>query len=276
MSNQVKDAIIVHARKELEEASRPLLKFMGTYGGVSDTSSLSASNDPPSPAAGARQITGQIVTRLQTWISMPTSQTLCIISPPFSSNRLEATIAAHHVISVVQSTHTPYLAVVIRRLEPSSDVLDKTSQSMETARLVLLLYTLIRQLTLLVPKSLEETSSITALLESLDGTTQSIPAALNILQVLLRHAPSLLFCVIDGMQLIDFPELEQYVNDLLKILRARDDGKVFKVLLTSEGYFSSAANLDVEERLNCLHSPRRGAGSGQPGARFLHDVSLPF
>lgn len=142
--------------------------------------------------------------------------------------------------------------------------------------MVVLLYSLIRQLTLLVPEEVGEVSSTTSLLKTLDGTAKSIPAALQVLQALLRHAPSLLVCVIDGLQLLDHPDLEQYVDDLLSILRTGDDGRVLKVLLTSEGFFSNGANLTVDERLDCLHSPRRGPGGGRPGARNLNDVSLSF
>lgn len=268
-------AVIVHTRQEIESASRPLMKFLGTYE-ASATSALLSANDPPYPSAGARQVTGQIVTRLQTWISEPKSQILCIISPPFSSNRHEATIAAQHIVSVVQNADLPHLAVALSRLEPGPEVLNNTSQHLETARLVILLYSLIRQLTLLVSEELGESSSIPALLASLDGTAQSIQAALQALQALLRHAPSLLVCVIDGLHLLDHPDLEQYVNDLFSILRTGGDGRVLKVLLTSEGFFSSGTNLTVDERLDCLHSPRRGPGGGRPGARNLNDVSLSF
>lgn len=250
---------------------------MGTHTHKSNaTSATISNNDPPYTSAGARRVTGQIVTRLQTWISEPKSQILCIISPPFSENRHEATIAAQHIVSVVQNADVPHLAVSVRRLEPGLEVLDTTKQHLETARLVILLYSLIRQLTLLVPEEVGEASNVTSLLESLDGTAQSIPSALQAFQALLRHAPSLLVCVIDGLQLLDHPDLEQYVNDLLSILRTGDDGRVLKVLLTSEGFFSSGANLTVDERLDCLHSPRRGPGGGRPGARNLNDVSLSF
>lgn len=270
--------LIVHTRKEIEEASRPLIKFLPTYSvETGATSALPSDNVPPHSPAGARQVTGQIVTRLQSWISEPKSQMLCIISPPFSANRHEATIAAQHIISLLHNTDIPHVAVEICRVEPGSDVLKNTSQHLETARLVILLYSLIRQLTLLVPDPVGESRSITSLLSSLDGTAQSIPAALQTLRALLRHAPRLLICVIDGLQLLDHPDVEQAVNELLSILRISDDeGRVLKVLLTSEGFFSSAVNLTVEERLDCLHSPRRRPGDGRPGARNLNDVSMPF
>lgn len=186
-------------------------------------------------------------------------------------------MAAQHIISVLHNTDIPHVAVEIRRVEPRSDVLNNTSQPLETARLVILLYSLIRQLTLLVPDPVGEARSITSLLSSLDGTTQSIPAALQALRTLLRHAPRLFICVIGGLQLLDHPDVEQAVNELLSILRVRDhDGRVLKVLLTSEGFFSSGVNLTVEERLDCLHSPRRRPGDGRPGARNLNDVSMPF
>lgn len=251
------------------------MKFIGTYEASTRSASLSINNSPYT-TTGAPQVTGQIVTRLQTWISEPKSQILCIISPPFSANRHEATIAAQHIVSVVQNADVPYLAVALSRLELGPEVLNNTSQHPETARLVILLYSLNRQLTLLVPEAIEEASSIPALLESLDGTAQSIPAALQTFKALLRHAPSLLVCVIDALQLLDHPDLEHYVNDLLSILRTGDDRRVLKVLLTSEGFFSSGANLTVDERLDCLHSPRRGPGGGRPGARNLNDVSLSF
>lgn len=262
-------AVIVHTRTEIEEASRPLMRFM-------DTSALPSSTDRPYPSADSRQVTGKIVTRLQTWISEPKSQILCIISPQFSSYRHEASIAAQHIVSVVQNADVPYLAVEVSRLEPGPDVLKNTSENLQTARLVVLLYSLIRQLTLLVPDPVGEASNITELLNSLDGTKESIPMALRALRALLTHAPSLLICVIDGLQVLDHPDLEQHVDELLRILRANNDGRVLKVLLTSEGFFSSGANLTVDERLDCLHSPRRRPGEGRPGARNLHDVSLPF
>ncbi|KAG6356460.1 hypothetical protein INS49_015848 [Diaporthe citri] len=212
-------AVIIHTRQEMEEASRPLMKFMGTYA-ASATSDLQSINDPPYTSAGARQVTGQIVTRLQTWISEPKSQILCIISPPFSANRHEATVAAQHIVSVMQKAEVPHLAVSSPR--------------------------------------------------------RAYRAALQALKALLRYAPGLLVCVIDGLQLLDHPDLEQHVDDLLSILRTGDDGRVLKVLLTSEGFFSSGANLTVDERLDCLHSPRRGPGGGRPGARNLNDVSLSF
>lgn len=270
--------LIVHTRKELEEASRPLIKFMDTYPHeFSTTSALPPNDDPHHPSVGARQVTGQIVTRLQSWISEPKSQILCIISPPFSANRHEATIAAQHIISLLHNTDVPHVAVEICRVEPGSDVLNNTSQHLETACLVTLLYSLIRQITLLVPDPVEEARSITCLLSSLDGTAQSIHAALQALRTLLRHAPRLLICVIDGLQLLDHPDVEQAVNELLSILRARDDeGRVLKVLLTSEGFFSGGVNLTVEERLDCLHSPRRRPGDGRPGARNLNEVSMSF
>lgn len=268
-------AVIVHTRQEIEEASRPLMNFMGTRE-ASATSTLLSINDPRYQSAGTRQVIGQIVTRLQTWISEPKSQILCIISPPFSANRHEATIAAQHIVSVVQKADVPYLSVAVGRLEPGPEVLENTNQHLETARLVVFLYSLIRQLTLLVSEEVGEANSITSLLKSLDSTAQSIPAALQVLQALLRHAPSLLVCVIDGLQLLDHPDLERYVDDLLSILRTGDDGRVLKVLLTSEGFFFSGANLTVDERLDCLHSPRRGPGGGRPGARNLNDVSLSF
>lgn len=262
--------VIVHTRKEIEEASRPLMRFM-------DTSASPSSNGPPYSSINAQQVTGQIVIRLQSWISEPKSQILCIISPQFSSNRHEASIAAQHIMSVVQNADVPYVAATVSNLEPGPEVLNKTSQHLETARLVMLLYSLIRQLTLLVPDPVgEATSSITTLLESLDGTKQSVPAAVKALRALLRHTPSLLICVIDGLQLLDHPDLEQYVDELLVTLRAGDDSRVLKVLLTSEGFFSSGANLTVDERLDCLHSPRRRPGDGRPGARNLNDVSLSF
>jgi hypothetical protein len=277
ISDRAEGAVIVHTRKAIEEASLPLMKFMGTYAReASATSALLSSNDPSYACAGAGQVTGQIVTRLQTWISEPKSQILCIVSPQFSASRHEATIAAQHIVSVVQNADIPHLAVAVWRLKPGTEVLNNTSQHLETARLIILLYYLIRQLTLLLSESVEEASSITALLESLDGTTQSIPAALQALQALLRLAPSLLICVIDGLHLLDHPDLEQYVNELLGILRTRDDVRVLKVLLTSEGFFASGANLTVAERLDCLHSPRRRPGEGRPGARNLNDVSLSF
>jgi len=73
---------------------------------------------------------------------------------------------------------------------------------------------------------------------------ESIPEATELLRDLLAEGPPLLFCVIDGLQLLDSSRSGQHVKEgleaLVKVLtnippKATDAGKAVKVIFTTDG-----------------------------------------
>jgi hypothetical protein len=215
------------------------------------------------------QVPGDIVARLQGWISAAKSQTLWISGTPFSPT-CEASSAAAYVTAIAERGSIPCISFFCSPLFETTD----PSKSSQEAQLVALLYSLIRQLTVLALPIFESNYDFYIELASLDGSLESIPKALDILSPLLKLAPRLLVCVIDKLQILDHVKINQYIDRLLDIFRVDDEIMVVKILITTSGFFSSGARLDVTERLDCARLPRKRAGKGQPGGRYLNALTF--
>ena len=233
----------------------------------------SAKNALP-PNCSVLQVAGEIVTRLQAWISAASSRTLWIIGASYTSSRFESTSAAIHVTTIAEDRHVPCLFFFCK---PSHlDSLDKDlSKTSHSVNLIALLYSLIQQLTELAPMIIEDDYDFRSAIGSLDGTPASIPIAFELLRALLRVAPRLLLCVIDGLQFLDHASTRQDVDQLVDILQCNDPNRVLKVLYTSNGFFSSGGRLHHSVRLDCAALPRKKPGRAQPGSQSLYMISLP-
>jgi len=112
------------------------------------------------------------------------------------------------------------------------------------ATLLALLYSLMAQLTRLLPSEFEPSPSpgpsdllTEESLALLDGTPQSIPLALQTIAALLSHAPPSLVWVIDGLQMAESQETREHLEGFLGILRGeeREGKRVSKVCFTTDG-----------------------------------------
>jgi hypothetical protein len=141
--------------------------------------------------------------------------------------------------------------------------------------LISLLYSLVRQLIMLTPATIEDGYDYHSLLPSLNGAPESIPKALRLIEVLLRQVPRLLLCVIDGLQILDHGSATRYIGQLVDILQTREDGRVRKVLFTTSGIFMSGMKVKFADRLDCETLPRKSPGRSRPGGRSLGMIQAP-
>lgn len=215
-------------------------------------------------------VSGEIVIRLQSWISAATTQTLWIIGKPGYPS--ECSIAAAHVTTISSNAGFSALSFFLRpeSLEPNS-----SRESSVVVHLITLLYSLIRQLISFLPESVEDAHDIRFALPLLDGTPESIPKALSLIQSLLKSAPPLLLCIFDGLQLLDHPKTNDFVDQLLGKFAGDSGDRVVKILLTTNGFCAAGEKVAVSDRLDCRTLPRRMPGRPSPGSRSIQRLYTP-
>ena len=215
-------------------------------------------------------VAGEIVVRLQAWKSAPSSQTLWIMGNPQPLGKTSAVAA--HVVAIAETANIPCLSFFCHLANMHNPRKDPEKHRQD--QLTTLLYALIRQLLILTPERFEDSYNFNSALDCLQGSPEYIPKALDIIRALLVHAPRLLLCVIDGLQLLDHRDTNSYIDQLLDALRSQNNSRVFKLLLTTIGSFSSGRKLNVIERLDSTALPRKRPGKALPGGLSLQGLSF--
>ena len=122
------------------------------------------------------------------------------------------------------------------------------------------------------------------LFERLDGSPESIPVAIKLLEELLSFAPPLLFCIIDGLHWLDDRSTTPYVTALLAALREGGGGPsasredlVLKWFFTTSGRSEALlTGLDDSEIFFISNNRRATHSPGMLRAnRTQLDVSTP-
>lgn len=131
---------------------------------------------------------------------------------------------------------------------------------------IALVYSLIRQLVELLPPEFEASADFSeARFRRLDGTFESCGDATQMFKDLLDAVPvATVYCVIDGLQLMDIRRAEESLRAFLRQIRGAD-GKL-RVLFTTSGRSACLSKeLKVEETL-VIDTFRKGVES--PGLRI--------
>lgn len=144
-----------------------------------------------------------------------------------SSNPL--TLLASKVIDMTDEHHLSVISYFchIRRADGIA--------SRATRSLVALLYALIRQLIELLPPRFDSEKDLSKeRFSRLDGTLDSWEEALDVFKDVLELIPgSAVFCIIDGLHMLDFRSIQQPLALLLGQLRS--SGPKLRVLFTTSG-----------------------------------------
>ncbi|KAI7772941.1 hypothetical protein LA080_012971 [Diaporthe eres] len=173
----------------------------------------------------------EVISRLQEW-SQGTRSFLLWIGGPFvegpdSSNPL--TLLASKVIELTDENHLSVISYFchIRRTDGIA--------SRETQSLVALLYALIRQLIELLPPRFDSDTDLSqGRFSRLSGTLDSWEEALNVFEDVLELVPGpTVFCIIDGLHVLDYRSIQRPLTLLLA--RLRKGGHKLRVLFTTSG-----------------------------------------
>ena len=222
-----------------------------------------------------------VVAALQEWTAALESQFLCIIGPdqmtkPSSTALLAAKYAA--------STAASNLPVISFFCELPRKTRSRES-TQEVDALMSLIYALIRQLIDLLPLTFRPKEHLDRQsIQALDGTTRTFAGAIALLKALLDLSPAVLFCVIDGFELLDDQSTRQYLTDFVKALKGHQSGnehmtasrRTLKFLFTTAGRSRCLLNYLQEEELVFAESSSAGRKPGKPqsGRRALSPVNF--
>ncbi|KAH8659276.1 hypothetical protein BGZ60DRAFT_121443 [Tricladium varicosporioides] len=227
----------------------------------------------------------EIFKRLQEWMSGSDSSRLWMCGPAYETSPSAVSLAAASIVLVSEQNKMSMISYRIHlgdfedsemseetRTSPSL-VVDPDS-SVEMERLIMMVYSLIRQMVWLLPENIDTESNLSfERFYLLDGSIKSLPEALNLFEDLLELMPSLLLVIIDGIQFVDNDRYDieglgssGCFDSFLEILWNAELKKVLKVLLTSDGLCPTLLcedNIGLDEVMEVLDSARQGHGQGQ-------------
>lgn len=254
--------IMVFTRTGLQKISRDLQTY---YPSTDPGKSGHGSTDKE-----ARTVSGLIVVKLREWLASPRSEFLWILgsNSPFGN---EATLATSHILDIAMSARLPCVSFTCTPLTAGSNTSEDGKTRCVTL-LVALLYSLVHQLLCLVPETFQDAYELEEAVQTLKGGEDSIPRALEIIEVLLRHRTPLLLVILDGLELLEDERTVPHLRSLISIIHSRQTDSRLKVLIGSQGLLESGIGLDVDERVDCTMLPRRRPGRAQPDGRYLGEL----
>ncbi|KAI1378366.1 hypothetical protein F4677DRAFT_443578 [Hypoxylon crocopeplum] len=177
----------------------------------------------------------EVLPKLQAWMAEgPTSRTLWVSSPYDPAGMTSAQASALAVVAAAWQAKAPLISHFCER--PRRDRL-RTGMCTEQIGLMGLVYSLVSQL-LQFGQADEVLINVgEETLKALDGERGSWDASLKALRVLLDHTSVLKYCVIDGLNDLEFGDGGQWCRQFLNVLLARQrvEGTMFNILLTTAG-----------------------------------------
>lgn len=235
----------------------------------------------PYDAAAGLFFDWQVVAALQEWTTSSSSQIINVVGPSQIEEPSSTAPIASHCIDLAVESRIPVISFFCEL--PRRGMTLPHPMTPEMAALISLTYALIRQLIELFPSAMIQvpTSLNRQSFERLNGFSESLDEALEILGLLLDQSPPILLCIIDGLQKLDDQETRRHLTLLLETLRGQrrtmdadnaNPDRVLKILFTTAGRSRCLLNgltrdeLVFAERSN---SSRRIPGRGTPGRRSL-------
>lgn len=214
---------------------------------------------------------------LREWTASPASAILAITGPYQDGEVTSETLIAAYYAALARRADIPVIShfCTLQMEKPAR------GRTREELALVGLVYSLIRQLVDLVPPALEDGSKFPEdRFKKLDGTTRTWDEAIAILRDLLEMSPSVLICVIDGIQWIDDLSTESAMKKLFSLLRhyvepgEGTQRRVCKILFTTAGESRAlfTALTDREIVLTEHTHTTRAPGEEMPGRLALPAV----
>lgn len=173
----------------------------------------------------------EAIVRLQEWVQGRRSSLLWLGGPSFEGPDFSNPLAllASKVIDLMDEHHLSVISYFCQTRRA-----DETA-SPETQELVALMYSLIRQLIELLPPRFDSGKDLSQeRFSRLSGTLDSWEEALAVFEDVLEFVPGpTVYCIIDGLHVLDYRRIQPPLGLLLG--RLRNAGDKLRVLFTTSG-----------------------------------------
>lgn len=197
----------------------------------------------------------EVLDSIQHWIRSPNSHALWVYGAYQAAYPSKVTAIAAKIVTVALEWKIP----VLYGFSNSDDDGNEDCQSLSADPynspseniLIDIIYSLTRQLiNQLSPKVSTSRRLSKQSFEKFDGSIETFDSALRLFKELLRHAPTNLWIILDGIERLDDPTVEILLVELLyslqDVITDNTSHKVVKVLYTSAGHCSNLEQLDDE------------------------------
>lgn len=177
-------------------------------------------------------IPGEVVTDIQEWITSPGSNLLWVEGPAFGEFGGALSCIGLRVSDAAKGLDLPCISFFAKmRYNFQAQGVER-----HDTVLVAMLYSLIKQLAEVVPPTFDEDSGLTVQdFENIDGTRQSVPHALRILEILLSASPHGLICVVSAFELIDCRENLEPLVQMIQCFQTQPPEKRVQTLIITQG-----------------------------------------
>ncbi|QPC76903.1 hypothetical protein HYE68_007655 [Fusarium pseudograminearum] len=209
----------------------------------------------PSSTRGeeVKSLPDEVLLRLKGWIDAPESKTIWIQGIPSSQ---QDSVVSRTALRIYEVSTEARLPCIVFFCQSRYAFAKEKNLTQKEASLIAFLYSIVNQLVHLLPTQFQATEKLVQeKFNLLDGSKQSITAALDLVRVLLDHAPSPLIWVIDGLQLVEDRTSMPFLQTFLGILKEQKTKRISKVCFTTQGNCAVLARgLDFRERVDATRT----------------------
>ena len=167
--------------------------------------------------------------QLENWLRYPGSNLIWMEGVDSDSYKSDLSLDAMRLCTISMDAGIPCISFFSKSYYSFTSARDTSHGE---AALISLTYSIIVQLANLLPVELEAADKLISLL---DGSINSVPVALQLIEELLVHAPPALMWVLDGIQLMENDITRPYLRQVVEIVRNRGNKWVSKACFTTNG-----------------------------------------
>lgn len=213
----------------------------------------------------------EVILAMQKWIKTTDSKMIWVQGVSMLPFGTGVSRAAMRIYDISIQSGVPCISYFCKPLYEGAE---NFRQSSKEAGTVGLLYAIVSQLTCLLPMGFPITKGLDERhFSRLDGSTESLPAALELIRALLLHAPPSLVWVVDGLQLVQDETTLPHLRSLLKILRDQETRRISKVCFTTDGNCLALARAtNVRERVDATRMAQNRPGALLRGGSHLNQL----
>jgi len=229
------------------------------------------------PRQGVSQflLPSEVLTALQSWVSSPVSRTIWVQGAISTSHGSTLSRAALRLPQIILDSGLPCVSFFCKPLFEFPTTSPRLMTRQQKA-LVAFMYSVVAQLVHLLPHEIEMEATGSLSEEEfslLDGTFDSIPAALRIIDGLLAQAPPTIIWVVDGLHLMESLETKLHLERVLQILRDEANKRVTKVCFTTDGNSAVLGRgLDSKEKIDAGRTVQGRAGKLLRGGGLVNSL----